>query len=99
MLQVQKKQCDTCIFKQGLGWPIEALLDDVRDPNMEGHFRGYRICHSSKTACCAGFWARYKDNFDLGQVAQRLGFVEYVVHKEKPWEDVVTEVTISVVQP
>jgi len=47
---------------------------------MKGFFSGHRICHHSDTACCAGFFARHKDHFPLGQIAQRLGFVEYVEH-------------------
>jgi hypothetical protein len=73
-LKVQRRQCETCIFN----WSPEhlaALLDAIRDPKMAGHFRGYRICHHSRDAVCAGFWARHRDNFDLGQIAQRLGFV------------------------
>ena len=83
MLQVQAKQCETCIFKKGFHWHLKRLLDDIRDPHMAGYFRGHRICHHSKNAVCAGFWKRYKDHFDLGQVAQRLGLVEYVEHDDE----------------
>lgn len=86
MLQVQAKQCATCIFKKGLHWHLHTLLDDVRDPHFEGWFKGYRVCHHSRGACCRGFWDAYKDKFDLGQVAQRLGFVEFVEHNEDPIE-------------
>jgi hypothetical protein len=78
--EVQRRQCKTCIFR-AKHWPpgfLEAKLDDIRDPAMAGFFLGYRICHHSKAACCAGFWARHKDDFTFGQIAQRLGLVEYV---------------------
>jgi hypothetical protein len=57
---------------------LAELLDEIRDPAMDGHFRGHRICHHSRNAVCAGFWARYRDHFDLGQLAQRLNLVTLV---------------------
>jgi hypothetical protein len=82
MFQVQRKQCKTCIFREKHWWPgfLEEKLEEIKDPHMEGFFKAYRICHHSHTACYAGFWARHKDDFQLGQLAQRLGFVEYVDH-------------------
>jgi hypothetical protein len=47
---------------------------------MDGFFSGHRICHHSDKAVCAGFWARHKDDFALGQIAQRMGLVEKVDH-------------------
>jgi len=81
-LEVQRVMCATCIFRESHWKPekLAQLLDDVRDRRMDGFFTGYRICHHSKTAVCAGLWARYKDNFALGQIAQRLGFVRLVDH-------------------
>jgi hypothetical protein len=80
--QVQRKQCKTCIFKVQCWSPgfLEEKLKEIKDPHMERFFVGHRICHHSGTACCAGFWARHKDDFQLGQLAQRLGLVEYVDH-------------------
>jgi hypothetical protein len=31
---------------------------------------------------CAGFWRAYRDRFDLGQLAQRFGAVQYVEDDE-----------------
>jgi hypothetical protein len=45
---------------------------------MEGYFKGHRICHHSKDACCRGFWNRHKNHFTAGQLAQRLNAVEFV---------------------
>jgi hypothetical protein len=55
-----------------------ALLDEIRDPRMAGHFAGYRVCHHSRRAVCAGFWARHRDAFDLGQIAQRFDLMQFV---------------------
>jgi len=78
-LRVQRKQCATCIFtKQWSAEHLAALLDEIRDPKMAGFFAGYRICHHSRDAVCAGFWARHRDDFQTGQLAQRLGLVEFV---------------------
>jgi hypothetical protein len=59
---------------------IKALEDQVRDPRMKNFFKAFRGCHHSDTACCRGFWNRHKNQFALGQIAQRLGLVKYVTH-------------------
>jgi hypothetical protein len=78
MLRVQRVRCATCIFNKASPLDLRTLLDAVRDPRMAGHFKGHRVCHHSKNAVCAGFWEAYRDHFDLGQVAQRLGMVNLV---------------------
>lgn len=55
---------------------IKHLEDQVRDKYMG--FKGHRICHHSKDVCCRGFWNRHKDEFPLGQIAQRLGMAEFI---------------------
>lgn len=55
---------------------IEKLENDVRDPHMG--FKGHRTCHHSDNVCCRGFWDRHKDEFAVGQIAQRLNCVEFV---------------------
>jgi len=79
-LRVQRKRCATCIFRKDSSLDLRALLDAVRDKKARGFawFKGYRICHYSRNAVCAGFWEKYRDRFQLGQIAQRLGFVELV---------------------
>jgi hypothetical protein len=74
--KVQRKMCATCIYRPDSTLDIKKLENDVRDKYMG--FRGHRICHHSKDACCRGFWDRHKDAFALGQVAQRLGMVTFV---------------------
>lgn len=87
-LRVQGKACSTCIFSKGSPLDIEKLLNDVRDksvrPESGEWFKGHRICHHSLSAVCAGFWARYKDRFALGQIAQRLGLVHLVQDENGP---------------
>lgn len=78
MFKVQTKQCATCIYRPDSPLDLKALEAAIADPSMPGFFCGYRVCHHSEDACCAGFWARYKDHFTLGQVAQRLNMVAYV---------------------
>lgn len=73
---VQRAMCATCIFRDDSPLDLKKLLDDIADPY--GGFRGHRICHHSRDACCAGFWARHKDDFQMGQIAQRLGMVTMV---------------------
>lgn len=78
---VMAKQCATCIYKPGLNWDVAKLEAPIR--KNWGDFKGHRICHHSKGACCRGFWNRFKDKFPVGQIAQRLGLVRFV-KGEKP---------------
>lgn len=80
MLEVQKHACATCIYRKDSTLNLKHLEAQVADPYMPGAFKGHRICHHSDTACCRGFWNRHKDKFPLGQIAQRLNAVRYVVH-------------------
>jgi hypothetical protein len=76
-LKVQEKKCETCIYGRS-PLDLKKLLDQVRDPHMRGHFRTYRICHHSEDAVCRGFWDAHRNDFAVGQVAQRLNQVEFV---------------------
>lgn len=76
MIKVQRKSCATCIYRKDSRLDITKLENDVRDEYMG--FKGYRVCHHSKDACCRGFWNRHKWEFAAGQIAQRLGLVEFV---------------------
>ena len=71
--KVRKTRCPTCIYRKASPINIERLENEVKD---RFGFRGYRICHHTEDACCRGFWNRHKDEFQVGQIAQRLGFVE-----------------------
>jgi hypothetical protein len=79
---VQAQQCDTCIYKPDCALDVQALERQIADKFMPGYFRGSRTCHHSCTAVCRGFWNRHKDHFTAGQIAQRLGLVEFV-HDDK----------------
>lgn len=79
MFRVQRRQCSTCIYRKDSPLDINQLEADIVDPY--GGFTGHRICHHSPDSdpvCCAGFWARHKDEFAMGQVSQRMNFVEFV---------------------
>jgi hypothetical protein len=75
-LKVQAKLCSTCIYRKESHFDLEKLEADVRDEYTG--FKGFRVCHHSDDACCRGFWNKHKDEFPAGQIAQRLGLVEYV---------------------
>lgn len=76
MFKVQRVACSTCIYRPDCPLDLEKLEAAVAD--KYGGFVGHRVCHHSDDVCCAGFWARHKDAFQMGQVAQRLGWVEFV---------------------
>lgn len=78
--QVQQKACSTCIYRKDSPLNLKNLEAQVADPHMKGMFAGHRICHHSDSACCRGFWNKNKDKFPAGQIAQRLGAVEFVQH-------------------
>jgi len=80
VIEVQSKACATCIYRKDSTLNLAHLEAQCADPVMPGFFRGHRICHHSKTACCRGFWNRHRDKFTLGQIAQRLGLVRFVTH-------------------
>ena len=81
MLQVMKQACSTCIYRDDSPLDLAELEDKVRD--SRGEFVGYRICHHHDKAVCRGFWNRHKDEFQLGQLVQRMGMIEEVDPK---WE-------------
>lgn len=79
MFKVQKRMCSTCIYRPDSPLDLKALEDQVRDPHMG--FKAHRICHhapNSSNVCCRGFWEAHKDEFPMGQIAQRLDMVEFV---------------------
>ena len=81
MFKVQAKICETCIYKAGLGWRLDELLEQIADPKMRGYFSSYRECHHAERnsgVCCRGFWNAHSQDFASGQIAQRVGLVEFV---------------------
>jgi hypothetical protein len=74
--QVQRRMCPTCIYRPDSPLDLAALENEVRDPH--GGFTRHRICHHSQDTCCRGFWDAHKDEFQMGQIAQRLNMVEFV---------------------
>lgn len=80
-LEVMRNACATCIYRKDSPLDLDALEEEVKDEHLDGFFQGYRICHHHDSAVCRGFWARRKDKFTLGQLAQRLGMVKEVEAK------------------
>lgn len=79
MFKVRRTQCSTCIYRPDSPLDLEVLEGQISDGY--GGFNGHRICHHTSggnSACCAGFWARHKDKFQMGQIAQRFGMVQLV---------------------
>jgi hypothetical protein len=70
--------CATCIYRPDSSLDLKKLERDVADSRMDGYFKGHRICHHSKDVCCRGFWDKHKEDFTAGQLAQRLGGVQFV---------------------
>ncbi len=49
MLKVQRKACSTCIYRKDSHLDLKKLEADVRDPYMDGYFKGHRICYRRTT--------------------------------------------------
>jgi hypothetical protein len=79
--KVRETQCETCIYRKDSPLDLRKLEDQVRDKYVG--FKGHRICHHSKDLCCRGFWNRHKDEFQMGQIAQRLNMVEFTNEGQK----------------
>lgn len=76
MFKVQTKPCRTCIYRKDSPLDVESLEAQIAD--RFGGFKGHRVCHHPKDVCCRGFWNRHKNDFQMGQIAQRLNMVEFV---------------------
>lgn len=78
MFKVQRQRCASCIYRKDSSLDLQRLEAAVRDPIMG--FRGWRACHHARAGdvCCRGFWDNHRDEFTLGQIAQRLNAVEFV---------------------
>ena len=74
--KVQARTCSTCIYRADSPLDLATLEDEIR--SQHGGFTGWRICHHSTDVCCRGFWNAHKDEFQAGQIAQRLNLVEFV---------------------
>jgi hypothetical protein len=83
VFKVQRRMCATCIYRPDSTLDLAKLEADVAD--KYGGFRGYRVCHHGKRdTCCRGFWNAHKNEFALGQIAQRLNVVEFVDEDTHP---------------
>lgn len=83
MFEIMKRRCDTCIYCKDSSLGLKQLEDQVRDKYMG--FKSYRICHHARKGAktyCRGFWDAHKDEFQLGQIAQRLNMVDDTVEPE-----------------
>lgn len=77
--RVQRKMCATCIYRPDSPLDLKELERQVSDKH--GGFKRHRQCHHStpkNPACCRGFWDAHKDEFQAGQLAQRLDMVDFV---------------------
>lgn len=80
-MKVQQRMCSSCIYRPDSPLDLAKLEAQVADPLMTGYFKGFRECHHAKKGsgvCCRGFWEAHKDDFTAGQLAQRLGLVQFV---------------------
>jgi hypothetical protein len=82
MFKVQESPCTTCIYRKDSPLDLAKLESEIK--SKHSGFASYRVCHHSKDACCRGFWNAHKNDFQLGQLAQRLNVIEFVQHDVLP---------------
>jgi hypothetical protein len=83
MFLVQKHKCDQCLFTDN------KIVSDIRKSEIILDCRGrdtYFVCHKdsvitgrkTQKLCCRGYWDLYKNEFNMGRIAQRLDMVEEI---------------------
>lgn len=80
MFQVQAEKCNQCLFSK------DKIVGDKRRSNLIKKTLQndtYFVCHKGSinkqhSLCCRGFWDAFKDQFNLGRIAQRLGGPKFV---------------------
>jgi hypothetical protein len=77
-IHVRSKMCDTCIFRPGnlmslREGRVEQMIEDSGD---DGCIPCHDMLDCKKQAVCRGFWKKHKNQ--ILQIAERLGFVEFV---------------------
>ncbi len=80
---VQKEKCNQCLFSDNRIVTVARMKEILNDCSARDTFF---VCHKSTVkndnwVCCKGFWDKFKHNFNLGRIAQRLNFVREVTIK------------------
>lgn len=79
--KVQRKKCDQCLFTDARIVSESRMKDVVQDCLDKDTFF---VCHKTQvhalkeSVCCRGYWDEYKNQFNLGRIAQRLGVVDEI---------------------
>lgn len=81
-MKVQSKPCNQCLFTKNRIVSKERATSIVKDSLKKDTFF---VCHKSSIegdghgeVCCKTYWDRYKNQFNLGRIAQRLDVVKFV---------------------
>lgn len=80
---VQKEKCNQCLFSDNRIVSMKRMKDIIQTCHKQDTFF---VCHKSTVkgdngVCCKGFWDKFKHNFNLGRIAQRLNVVREVTVK------------------
>lgn len=84
MLEVQKKNCNQCLFTKNRIVTAKRAAHYVADCLKRDTFF---VCHKAQTSdqykgdgqlVCRGFWDKHGGQFQLGRIAARLGAVKFV---------------------
>jgi hypothetical protein len=80
-MKIQKNKCSQCLFSKNKIVSNNRMKSII---NACIYNDTFFICHktqvtgSNEQICCRGFWDKYKNNFNLGRISQRLGTVQEV---------------------
>lgn len=82
-MKVQKEKCNQCLFTKNMVVKNNARRTEIIKGALAKDT--FFVCHKSSIAkdghgdvCCRGFWDKFKNDFNLGRIAQRLNFVNEV---------------------
>jgi len=83
-MRIQKKCCDQCLFSENNIVEGESRRMDIIKEALSNDT--FFICHKASIkdiddVCCRAFWNNFKNEFNLGRIAQRLKCVTEVTIK------------------
>jgi len=78
-MEVQIKQCDECLFSDNKIVSEARKKDVIRTCLKENtYFTCHKATAKNMNVCCKGYWDMYRNKFNLGRIAQRIGGPNFV---------------------
>ena len=75
MFRVKTQQCNQCLFSDNK-IVNDARKEEVLRTTLKKD--SFFVCHKTDDVCCKGYWDSHKNDFTVGQIAQRLNLIKEV---------------------